>query len=209
MLRKSLIALIDRMCREEPNVNSDNSVSWHAYREAEQLSDPSMVDEFSEFLNTEKEKKRRAAAYFIVGKLGLKCRSADCARILIGAISREKDRYIVSSILDRLAAIEKPREVDLSPIFPLLKESKWIVRQSAIGALAKSDSSEAEVEVIAVLIATSDPNDIICCNQTLGEIGSMDAIPHIEKNLTSRKRDVKYTANYAVQSIMARHGVQP
>ena len=200
---------MDRMTREEPLMDSANSVSWHAHREAEQLSDRSMVDELGDYVATERDKKKRDAAYFMIGKLGLKCRSVDCARILIGSLHREKDKYILSAMLDRIADIEKPREVDLSPVFPFLKDSRWLVRHSAIGAVKNSDSPEAEAEIIAVLNSATDPYDLTYCNSTLGTIGSMDAIPHIEKNFSSRKRDVKHSAQSAVHAIMARYEVRP
>jgi len=209
MLRKSLADLIDRMNRNEPVLNSDDSISWHAHRDAERLSDRMMVDELAEYVAGEKDKKKRDAAYFMIGKLGLQCRSVDCARILISSLQREKDKYVLSSMLDRLADIEKPREVDLSPVFPFLTDTRWLVRHSAIRAVGNSDSPEAEAEIIAVLLGATDHFDIMYCNGTLSTIGSPDAIPHIEKNFTSRKQDVKHSAMHAVHAIMARHGVRP
>jgi hypothetical protein len=193
----------------EQGVNSADSVSWHACREAEQLSDRSMVDELAEYVAIEPNKKKRDRAYFIVGKLGLRCRTVDCARILVGSIHRETDKYVLSNILDRLSALEKPREVDLSPVFPLLKDTRWLVRHAAIQALKNSDSPKAEAEVIAVLNRSDDAYDMTYCHSTLSTIGSMEAIPYIEKNFSSPKRDVKHSAQYAVHAIMARHGVRP
>jgi len=205
MLRPYLKELIDRITHPETARSSAESVSWHALREAEQLSDPTMIDELSEYVKRESDKQKRGAAYFIIGKLGLKCRSIDCARTLISASQREKDKYILASLLDRLANIQKPREVDLSPVFPLLKDTRWLVRYSAIGALRNSASPECESEIIAILDSSSDPDDIIYCNATLNSIGSIGAIPHIEKHMTSRKRDIKISGKLAIEAIMERH----
>jgi len=210
MLRKTLTDLVERMTRREAVLTSSkDSISWNAHRDAEELSDRSMVDELAQYVTIERIKEKRSAAYFMIGKLGLKCRSVDCARILIGSVHREKDKYVLSSMLDRLADIEKPREVDLTPIFPLLKDPRWSVRLSAISAVKNSDSPEAEAAILAVLNSTTDPYDITHCNSTLSTMGSMDAIPHIKKNFESRKQDIKHSAQYAVHAIMARHGVRP
>jgi len=200
---------LNRWGRLDEQMRSTFHTYWHAGVESQHPVDPGMVDELSEYLASERDKEKRNAAYFTIGKLGLRCRSVDCARILIGAIGREKDKYVLSSLLDRIADIEKPREVDLRPIFPFLRDSRWLVRYAAIGAVGNSDSPEAEAEVIAHLTSTTDPNDIVCCNRTLGTIGTLSAIQHIEKNFASSNRDVKASAEHAVHAVMARHGVRP
>jgi hypothetical protein len=42
------------------------------------------------------------------------------------------------------------------------------------------------------------------CHATLNEIGSAKAIPLLEKNLKSRKVDVKMSAKFAIEAIKAR-----
>lgn len=50
---KRFVDLIARMALPEQNVNSDESVSWHAHREAETLSDTSVIDELADSLPLE------------------------------------------------------------------------------------------------------------------------------------------------------------
>jgi hypothetical protein len=77
----SLTDLITRMAkREGAYVSSDASSSWQAHREAETLTSPSLVEELAEYVKNEQDKRCRKAAYFILGKLGQKVRSSDCAR---------------------------------------------------------------------------------------------------------------------------------
>jgi len=208
MPAKHLPGFFERWSRLDNYLRSTLFTFWHVGVESQQL-DRGMVDELAQYVAGETDKHKRGKAYFTIGKLGLRCRSIDCARILIEAIGREKDKYVLSSLLDRLADIEKPREVDLSPVFPLLKDTKWLVRHAAIRASGNSDSPEAEAEIIAVLNGATDHYDITYCISTLSTIGSLSAIPHIEKHFSSRKQDVKLSARYAVHAIMARHGVRP
>jgi hypothetical protein len=203
-MRMSLLDLIARMTTTEPSVSSDHSISWQAHREAEALEDPSMVDELAEFVQYEPNKKRRDAGYFILGKLGRKVRSSDCASILLSRVIRETDKYVLSGLLDSLSGVRKPRNIDLSPVFQLLRDNRWLVRQSAIQALANTDSLEAEIQILCLLEATSDPYDITYCQSTLNKIGTAKAIPYLEKNLGSRKRDVRMSAQLAIEAIRAR-----
>ena len=97
-MREYLAGLITRMTAKESRcLNPDDSVAWHAYREAETLSDSSVVDELADYVRNEKDKQRRRAAYFIFGKLGQKVRSIDCASILLSRLNYEKDKYVLST----------------------------------------------------------------------------------------------------------------
>ena len=49
-MRRELVDLIECMSLRDASMNSENSISWHAHREAEQLADISMIDELKSFL---------------------------------------------------------------------------------------------------------------------------------------------------------------
>lgn len=63
--------LIERICTVEELGNSKDSISWAALREAEGLTDLSMVSELTEYLATNPKKDKRQAVYFIIGKIGV------------------------------------------------------------------------------------------------------------------------------------------
>ena len=196
------------MTRAEPLCNSEESVAWHAHREAETISDPSVLEELGESLLREKNKKRRQAVYFMLGHLGARVRGSDCARLLLSQASKETDKYVLSSLLEALQRIPKAAELDLTPVFELLHDERWQVRHSAIQALAHSESPEAEDRLLDLLRATSDPYDITYCQGILNKIGTAKAIPLLEKNLKSRKRDVKGTAQFAIEAIKRREAAK-
>ena len=190
--------------QDDDCVNSDDSVTWHAHREAEKVSDSSLVDELAEYVNREGNKERRRAAYFILGKLGQKARGVDCASILLSRLSDENGKYVLSDLLDALSSIDKPGTLDLAPVYRLLRDERWLVRHSAIQALKRTDTPEAEDELIRLLTTTTDPDDMTYCHATLNGIGSAKSLPYLEKNLGSRKRDVKLSAMSAIQAIKSR-----
>jgi HEAT repeat protein len=107
-------------------------------------------------------------------------------------------------LFDALGDVRKPRNLDLTPVFRLLQDDRWLVRHSAIRALRHADSPEAEDQLIEVLNTTGDPYDVVYCQATLNEIGTAKSIPHLQKNLDSRKRDVKSSARYAIEAIESR-----
>ncbi len=204
-MREGLVDLIGRMTTKEPRcLNSDDSIRWHACREAETLADPSMVDELADYVRHEPNKDCRDAAYFILGKLGQKVRSAECASILLFHVSSEKNKYVLAGLLGRLGDVRKPKELDLGPIFQLRHDERWRVLHSAIQARKLTDSQEAEGWLLELLQTTDDPNDVTYCHATLSEIGTAKALPFIRKNLKSRKRDVRASAQWAIEAINAR-----
>jgi HEAT repeat protein len=182
---------------------SSLSVSFRAHREAEQLTDVSMVDELVEVVQglTPEE---RSGCYFIIGKIGSKIGEERCAAVLLNLLPSETNKDNVARILDRLADIPKGPLFDLALVYPFLGAKQWRVRRAAIRALDNSANPEAEAHLIAHLTATVDPYDMADCQAVLGRIGTARALPVIERNLSSRKRDVKGTAQVAVASIRGR-----
>lgn len=203
-MRPALVDLIARMTLPERHGNSEDSIPWHAHREAEKLSDASIVDELAEYVRIESNHERRRAAYFILGKLGEKCRARECALLLLEQVHKEKNKYALSALFGSLAHITKPSDLDLGPIFAFLRDDRWLVRHAAIQSLVRTDSPESEDRIIDILETTNDPYDIVYCHATLNKIGSTKAIPFIEKNLKSRKRDVKDSARFAIEAIQGR-----
>ncbi|MPV65388.1 HEAT repeat domain-containing protein [Burkholderia sp. BE17] len=202
-MRQELLELIHRMTVQQ-KLGSDDSISWHAHREAELLADMTLVDELDAFLGQAPNKDQRSAAYFIIGKIGKNCLSAACASRLIEYSSKESDKYALANLLDRLADIPKPENVDLRPLFTLVEDQRWLVRHAAIRSLKQCTNAEAEDKLLEILATTSDPYDAIYCHATLYQIGTRKALPALTQNLTSRKRDVKISARAAIEAIEAR-----
>jgi HEAT repeat protein len=184
--------------------SSDDSVSWAAHREAEQLRDVSMVDELADVAAHEKVKARRAACYFVIGKIGGNVQDAHCARVLLNLLDNETDKHNIASTLERVAEIKKPSTFDLSSVYALLGDSRWRVRHAAIQALGNSQGEEVETHLLRHLASTSDSFDQIYGHAVLGGLGTARSIPLLEVNRKSRKPDVKLSAENALHAIRNR-----
>jgi HEAT repeat protein len=204
-MRLELQQLLDRFCDNSQKEGSTQTVAWHAHREAEVIIDRSVVDELVTRLTSEPDREVRRNVYFVIGKVGKNLSDPSCARILIDRLGHEDNKYVLSAMLNVLADIPKPNEVDLSPVFAFLKDKRWLVRHSAIKALENAQSVAAEERLIEHLSDTQDPYDQVYCNATLNSMGSPRAIPAIAANLKSRKRDVRDSARFAINAIQSRH----
>jgi HEAT repeats len=152
-----------------------------------------------------KSQKIRAALYFLIAKVAVNLRHSDTSDFLIEQLRRETDKYVLNGLLDRIAELPKSEGTDLQPILDCLEDSRWLVRLSAIQALKLAVSPNAELILVNLLERTTDPYEITFANATLNQIGSLQSIPALERHLSSRKRDVKDSAQLAIQTIRERH----
>ena len=189
----------------EAGYDSSKTISWKALREAEKVSNIDFIPQLISFIDKEKDKKKRDKAYFLLGHIGKNTNDRTALNYLIHRVDKETDKYIISSLLDRIAKIEKPIGTDLQPLIKMSKSDKWLIRYSAIQSLNNSSDSLAETTLIEILDNTNDPYDLYYSNATLYGIGTPRAIPHLEKHLKNRKRDVKDTAIGAIEQIKKRY----
>ncbi|WLG33562.1 hypothetical protein PSH85_25075 [Pseudomonas simiae] len=155
-MRQELAELINRMSVRESVSNSEKSISWQAYREAEVLADTTLVNELDAYLDRKLAKDQRAAAYFIIGKIGRNCPSEECASCLIKYVPLETNKYLLASLLELISDIPKSRSVDVLPLLLHLNDERWLVRHAAIQSLKGCQSAEAEDRLLYLLAKTSD-----------------------------------------------------
>ncbi len=196
--------LIRRMSTREVRIDSAQSVSWQAHREAEQVADATILSELQAFLATSKSKDEREAVYFLLGAIGANASDVRCAIVLSNYITQERDKYVLSTILQALAKITKPRDFPLENVFHCLSDKRWLVRHAAIQALRATDSPDVEDRLLQHLISPIEPFDVIYCQVTLGGVGTAKSLPALTQNLRSRKRDVKMSAEAAIRGIEGR-----
>ena len=126
---------------------------------------------------------------------------------LIDRLGVETDKYILASILDQIARLRIPREVNMDHVIKCSRNDKWLVRHSAIIALRSSDS-EACREAARHWAKQVDEKqykfEIIYANACLNEIGVMEDIELLDMHTHSGCRDIKNSALYAIESIKRR-----
>ena len=199
-----LIDLINRMSKKEREVNSADSVSWKAHREAEALDDKRFITQLIDYLPFEKDKTHRGSAYFVLGKLLAKFTDNNAIQFFINRLQIETDKYILSRMLDRLAKIDKDKSIDITPILHCTENDKWLIRHSAISALEKT-RHEAAKEKVRTIVQLDDhkknKNEIIYAVAVLGMIGEKEDIALLKPLFSSRIRDIKDSAQFAAETL--------
>jgi hypothetical protein len=105
----------------------------------------------------------------------------------------------------QVGEIPKGPTLDPSAVFPLLEDKRWLVRHAAIRALDHSASPDVEARLVEHLSATTDAYDQTYCHAVLNHVGTRRALPAIEANLKSRKRDAIVSAELAVRATRDRY----
>ncbi len=209
MNTEQLSDLIDRMCCKENSSNSDDSISYKAYREAEKLSDVSLLPFLKETIllnqnNNSKDKKLRNSVYFIIGKIIKNSFDESACKFLVERLDVETDKYILSGILDLFVEVNIPSNIDIDPIIRCSESDKWLIRHSAIQALGSSNTEKSKEAIYYYLNQEDEKKysyEITYANASLGKIGTDDDIPILKKHLTSRKHDIKDSAAFAIKRI--------
>ena len=208
MKEEQLNGLIEEMTFvDAPNTDSKDSISWHAHREAEKLSDESLYPILIKIIEDNPQKKKkdiRDAAYFILGKLLHNKFNKDACVFYIHRLAEETDKYVISSMLDRLIDVSIPEDVDISNIIECSKSDKWLIRHSALQALGSSSTPDSR-EALRYYINQDDEKkydyEIVYANASMGKIGTKEDIPFLQKHIDSRKRDIRLSASAAIEKI--------
>ncbi len=220
MDKAELLELIAKInTKDEHFTVSTETTSWKARREAEALTDPVLFPLLQEIIEEHDGKKKdqreiRNAAYFIFGRL-MQASFEECAcAFFLQRLGVETDRYILSSMLDRVhdwwrpSGITIPAGLDISNILALAKDDRNLVRHSAIHALGACPRTESRDMLLYYLTQEDEKAyqyEIYYANIAMQGIGEPEDIPFLERFLKSRRPDIKMTAQYAIQYIQERN----
>jgi HEAT repeat protein len=210
MERSDLIDLIDRMNDNTSSNSSEQSISWLAHREAEKIDDITVLPllrEFVEVMKTNKYKSFRDNAYYIMGKALSKTMIDEYCVYLIERLSSEEDKYVLMHMLDLLAGLSIPEDIDISQIILCSESDKWQIRHSAIGAFGASSNARSRQALLKWVDQQDEKKyryEIIYANVSLGKVGKTEDISTLEKHASSKIRDVRISAVFAIDSIKAR-----
>ena len=200
--------LIARMTIKEHATSSKKSVSWNAYREAERISDETVYPILMRIIEeNHKNKAIREAAYIIMGYSLRNIFNKEACIFLIQKLDEETYMQGVTSILESLACIHIPEDIDMSLVIKCSQNDKWQIRHSALSALGSS-ATHANRDALLYFINQEDEKkyeyEIIYANASLGKIGLKEDIPFLEKHIKSRKRDISDSALFAIDRIKER-----
>jgi len=201
-LNDLLARTLDDSDRDMCPYDSSQTISWKALREAEKLSDVSFIPQLVAFIDKEKNKEKRDSAYFILGKIAKNSNDITAVKYLISRIDKETDKYVISSLLDRIRDLHKLEETDIQPIINAIDNKNWQIKQSAIQALQHTNNQLVENRLIRILEnSASDEYDLMYANWTLANVGTKKSIPYLTKLLSHKKQDVSFSALGAIVKI--------
>ena len=200
--------LIARMTIKEHSTSSKESVSWNAYREAERISDETVYPILMRIIEeNHKNKAVREAAYIIMGYSLRNIFNKEACIFLIQKLDEETYMQGVTSILESLACIHIPEDIDMSLVIKCSQNDKWQIRHSALSALGSS-ATHANRDALLYFINQEDEKkyeyEIIYANASLGKIGLKEDIPYLEKHIKSRKSAISDSALFAIDRIKER-----
>lgn len=205
-----LLNLLQQMKSDADEKSSAESLSWEAHRKAEMLNDSALFPMLCNLIHENEDNKRkelRRNIYFVMGSILRKKMTVPYCQYLIDRLGVETDKYILASILDQIARLRIPREVNMDHVIKCSRNDKWLVRHSAIIALRSSDS-EACREAARHWAKQADEKqykfEIVYANACLNEIGVMEDIELLDMHTHSGCRDIKDSALYAIDSIKRR-----
>lgn len=211
MNKEKILVLLEHMRKDSVSANSSKGVCRRAHRKAEKLSDPALFPLLRDIIgdNEGKEKKElRTNAYFIITSLLKKAMIPEYCQFILDRLSKESDKYILSSMLDGIAQLHIPEEVNLDALIECTKSDKWLVRHSAINALRASDS-ECSREAACYWAAQSDEKafkyEIIYANASLAYIGELEDVHLLERHINSGIPDIRESVLFAIKCIKARN----
>jgi len=220
MDKTELLGLIAKInTKDEHFIISTETTSWKARRKAETLTDPLLFPLLQEIIEEHDGKKKdrreiRNAAYFIFGRLMQASFEEDACAFFLHRLGVETDKYILSSMLDRVHDWWRPSgkaipvSLDISNILTLAKDDRNLVRHSAIHALGACPREESR-NVLRYYLLQEDEKayqyEIYYANIAMQGIGEPEDIPLLKRFLKSRRPDIKITAQYAIQFIQERN----
>ncbi|MCM3317311.1 HEAT repeat domain-containing protein [Rummeliibacillus stabekisii] len=197
MTEKELLNLINDMASDEhiykeESFTNEDSPSWLAYRQAEELEDITMIPYLANLLEKTKDRETRMHIYFILGKIGTNTEERHVADILLKGLETETNKYVLEQILNALAEQRNVEEYS-TIIIKFLNDDRSSIRHTAIEALNGCKNKIAEDALIQIISESTDEYDLIYASSVLSEIGSDRAIPHLINLLNHPKGDVKCT----------------
>lgn len=212
MTKEELYRNLDEMSLPDRILDLIGAPCWRFWQRKLQMKEQEVLPFLREYLQCRDHKsdtQLRENAYGLFAKcLEQNFDSAHC-QFLIDRLEAESDKNILHTILSGIGRLELPSDIHIAPIVDCIKSEKWLVRHSAIQALAASDT-EASREAVRYWVLQEDEKrykyELIYGNATLGGIGTPDDIALLERHVHSRIRDVRDSAMYAINNIRQRFG---
>jgi len=202
-----LITLIKEMATDDvikPGYNSDNSVKAKAYRKARNLTNPAYIQQLFEYVENDKNSLNRKNAYYILGHLLKTTADSFMTQKLVNSLIAERKKEVLEVILRGLSELTLFEPIIVQPILDLVESSDWRIRQSAIMALSKTNQEAVKNKlrnIIRDFQTRKDKLDVVYATAVIGQIGDTSDATMLQELLSSKVKDIRDSAQFAIQSI--------
>jgi hypothetical protein len=194
--------LILEVRRKSVAFNSDDTVSWHAFRRSDDLSSAEDKNELLQLLSDPAYSGRQKDIYRCLACLCSNAQDIGLFEFLMQVVDKEEDDNIIVSILSRLRNLKKPFGVNLAPIKRQLAEGTFESRISAAKALSNTEDPEVETLLLEEFkMSDKDTQSMFC--STLETIGTSQSLPVLKAALRKTRdqffRSGLETAIYCIE----------
>lgn len=189
-------------------INDDSPDTGIPHEAPEKFTDTDLLDIFDRWISRIPDRKFKRGqakqdqvdAYRVIIRLIQYTKSLRAVEYLLGRLTIETDRDLLGSVLYGIGEIDKPAEMDLSALFPLLTDRRWSIRHAAIKAFEKSRCAAAEPRILnAMREYDKDKYTQIYGCVTLGGMGiTEDSIQVLRQHAKSSTPDVRDSAKWAL-----------
>lgn len=121
-------------------------------------------------------------------------------RASLNDLRKARSKYDIAFALDALARAPEPFVVD-PLIVEMTMDERWLVRQSAIGALGNAIGKDVEDALLRAAGRAKDPRDLVHINAALGKLGTQQSLSYLAQAASHRKEDVATSALAALTKI--------
>ena len=223
MKKNEILDLIERMMTFENGLISNQTTSWKAHQEADNLSDRNLLPILYEIVdeNEGKDKRKqfvRSRCYYIIGQITKKTFEHQDAVYVFRQLQNEiKNNDALGALIDiiyfwwqRDANIFVPTDIDISPLIEIATTQRGRLKYQAIEALGNCPVKESREFLRSYLTQEDEKKykeEIRSANIALQRNGEPEDIPYLERFLKSRIPNSKITAQYAINYIKERNNL--
>ena len=215
MTKDELYNLLDELSLSDSIIGRLDAHKWCFWQRKGQIQENEvflLLREYIEQRTKQTDQKVRENAYSVFAKLLLRTYVPEHCQYLVDRLKVETNKYVLHTILSGISRLQSAEGIDVSAIVECSKYNEWLVRQTAIMALGKSDT-DASREAVRYWVEQKDEKqhkfEIIYANASLGYIGEPSDTTLLEQHIRSRIPDVKDSAIYAINNINQRFGMNP
>jgi hypothetical protein len=171
----------------ELSYESEDSVSWYAYRQSDKLHSDEDKTELLGLLASEKHSNYKKYIYCCLASICSNNNDKDLFNFLIDKIQQGDDESTRISILSRLQEVKKDSDYNIEPIKTLVSEGTSGETRAALKALSNTNDPEVEdIFLNEFKISDRHMKGTICA--PLSTVGTLKSIP-ILKEAYKKTRD--------------------